>query len=453
MRGWRTLASLLVGLTVAPRPSHPAVQDPGEAGVRALVEQLDSEDPAQRDRAREQLNGLGRRIIPVLRPFLKASSGEVAAQVRSIIERFERDELLERSLPALRTVTIPKGTRTLEEIFRQVREQTGYRVAPYGMNLRAPVEAGWEKAPVLEVLDDLCVRLGQGRPEPPAMISRFSDDFDRFYNRRPEPAPPDTLVVDGEAKPPPATAHWNQFRAAVIDVVVTEQRSLKESSTEAALHLGIAAQPGTQPVFLGAWEVLEAVDDRGVSLKQEGARPANLRDEPGPPVGESLDAVWFTADRWARYGESRDQVPIQPPSPGAKKIARLRLNLRMSFAFQEVKRTLALGDIKEKGKGSIDFGVVGITVSQPELKDGTFSLRFEVRGAHQGSPRLTLLDKDGAEVRTRGGGTSSSPTGVQQKWYLQGSPELAAVRTSAWIGQKTFDIPFEFKDIPLPGEK
>jgi hypothetical protein len=449
----RILASLWMAATLALRPPPVDAQDPEERDLRALVEQLDAEEPAQRDRAREQLTAKGRKILPLLKPFLKASSGEVAAQVRSIVERFEREELLERSLPPLRTVTIPKGSRTPEEIFRQVREQTGYRMVPYGMNLRSPVEAGWEKAPVLKVLDDLCLRMGQGRSEPPALNSRYSDEFGRFSDRSREPGSSDVLVVNGEAKLLPSTAHWNQFRAAVMDVVVTEQRSFQKSSTHAALHLTVAGQPGTQPIYVGSWEVQEVLDDRGVSLKEEGARQAAFREESLPALGESLDAVWFGGDRWSRYLGGHEEVSIQPPSPGARKIARLRLNLRVSFAYQEVMRTVTLDEVKDKGKGTLDFGVVGITVSQPEFKEGTFSLSYEVRGTCRGSPSLILLDKDKAEIRTRGGGSSSSGTSHQQKWYLQGSPEVSVIRASAWIGQKTIDIPFEFSDIPVPGEK
>src|SRR6185503_18325613 len=100
-------------------------------------------------------------------------------------------------------------------------------------NLKEPLDAGWEQAPVLQVLDDVCRRLGRGRPEPPILRSRRAEESDYWPERRSEPPPRDRIDLNGEAKPPLATAHYRQFRAAVTDIVITEQRSLKNASTQA----------------------------------------------------------------------------------------------------------------------------------------------------------------------------------------------------------------------------
>jgi hypothetical protein len=144
---------------------------------------------------------------------------------------------------------------------------------------------------------------------------------------------------------------------------------------------------------------------------------------------------------------------MRPPAPGARKIARLKLSLRASFAAQEVTRTATLAEIREKGTVVLDFGTAGIAVSKPEFKEGTFALSYQLRGSSRGSPGIALLDKDGAEIRNSGGGSSSSGADHQQTWYLRGAAEVAAVRASAWVGHTTIEIPFEFADIPLPGEK
>jgi hypothetical protein len=450
--GGRMLAVLAILASLASSPPLRAQQDPEERVVRSLVEQLDSEDAGQRDRARQELLRKGRSILPLLQSSLKDASGELAGQLRTIVKRFEHDALLERSLPPLRSVTIPSGKLTPEEIFLKIRQQTGYRVAPYGMNLRAPMDAGWEKAPVLQVLDDVCRRLGRGRPEPPPLRSRSSEEPDVWGERSSEPLSSDRIDVNGEAKLLAATAHFRQFRAAVTDFVITEQRSLKGTSTHALLQLSLSAQPGTVPVDVSPWTVQEITDDRGESLQGDADARAAFRNEPAPDVGESPDSVWFGADHWGRYAET-PSLSIRPPSAGAKRIARLRLSVRTSFAVQELTRTASVAEIKEKGTVTLDFGAAGIIVSQPEFKEGTFSLRYQLRGSPRGAPRMVLLDKDGTEIRNTGGGSSSSGNDHHQRWYLRGAPEVSAIRASAWVGHTTLELPFEFTDIPLPGEK
>jgi hypothetical protein len=322
------------------------------------------------------------------------------------------------------------------------------------MNLRGALEIGWEKTPVLKVLDDLCARLGKGRPSPPALRSRLSDGSFHEPDAGDESASPEQIALDGEAKPLAATAHWNQFRAAVGDVVVTEHRTLKESRTQASLQLKVAAQPGTLPVCVGYWEVQEIVDDRGASLMEKEAVRGRFGEDAVPAVGESPDAVWFTSGRWARSGDGyHENVTLQPPSPGARRIARLKVSLRATFAFQEVTRTLALSDLRAQGKGRLDFGVAGIAITGAEHKNGSFGLDYELQGTYGSTPNFVLLDKEGSEINSNGGGSSSSGAKHHQNWTLRGAPEVSAVRASAWIGQKTIEIPFEFTDVPLPGEK
>jgi hypothetical protein len=444
---------VLSGLALpAPAPML-APQDAEERDVRTLVEQLDSEDISQRDRARQSLIAKGPKIIPILKPFLKSSSAEVAGEVRAILDRFERESRLEQSLPALRTVTLPRGRHTPEDVFREIQKQTGYRIDAYGLKMREPLEIGWEKVPVLRVLDDVCRLLGQGRPEPPALRARTTDDFDFDFER-----PPDTaengIRIDGDFKPPRAAAHWNQFRAVVDDVAVTETRSLKTSFTEAHLTLSLSAQPGTHPIDVGSWEVEEILDDQGGALQEGGIRQGRMmRREADPEVGESLDSVWFTLNRHGRFEKFPMPIPIKPPSPEIRRIARLKLKLRVSFAVEERTRTVKIKDIEDKGMDVADFGEAGIRFSKPEFKDKSFHLHYVVVGTPHGEPALVLLNQEGAELRSRGGGSSSSGAEHDRHWYLSGTNEVTAIRVSAWIGRKTIEIPFEFTDIPLPGDR
>ncbi len=429
-----------------------ALQAPAqEAELKALVEKLDADDLAEREKARDELLKKGRAIAPFLKKYTDASAAEIASQVRTILARFEWEESLEQSLPPARRVTIPKGKHTPEHIFAELWRQAGFRVAPLAMNLRAPVEAGWEDAPPLRVLDDLCRAMGKGRPEVPALQTGNSGGRGWHHETLPSKAT-DAVSLDGAKPLDPAVAHWGQFRAAVRDVVLTEVRSLKKGSVTAEVQVAVGSMPGTQPVFVGTWRVEEAVDDKGASLVAEPAgRGAFRRGESEPDTGEDPNAVWFVGDRWSGHESAQTSISIKTPTPGARRLSKLRLKLRVAFAVKEAVKTLAVKGLREKAVLEIGAGV--ITVTKTETKDKAFHMSYTIGGSYRGSPTFVPLDDQGRELQTGGSGSGSSGAEHNQHWYLRGGGEVAAVRTSAWLGHKTFDISFEFSDIPLPGEE
>ncbi len=435
-------ALLLAALAASPRQ---------DAELKRLVEQLDAEELAERERARDELLKKGRSIAPFLKKFADSHAPEVSSQVRAILARFEWEEGLEQSLPPARGVTIPKGKHTPEHLISELRRQAGLRVSPLALNVRAPVEAGWENAPPLRVLDDLCRALGKGRPELPALQSRSFGG--RGWNSDLSPSKAtDAVSLDGAKPLDPAVAHWGQFRAVVRDLEVTEVRSLKKGSVTALLQVSVGALPGTQPVFIGGWRVEEAVDDKGASrVLEEGGRGRGLRAESEPDTGEDLNAVWFVGERGWGHGAGQTAVSIKIPTPGARRLTKLRLKLRVAFAVKEITKTLAVKDLKEKAVLEMGAGIV--TVTKTETKERAFHMNYLVGGRFRGSPAFVPLDDRGREIETGGGGSGSGGAEFHQHWYLRGGAEVAAVRTSAWLGHKTFDIPFEFADIPLPGEE
>ena len=82
-------------------------------------------------------------------------------------------------LPPLKTVTLEKGKRAAGVVVAAVRAQTGLKVDATSIDETAEVDVAWDNVPVLQALDDLCRRLGQGHPGPhwrlwTGRLNRFS---------------------------------------------------------------------------------------------------------------------------------------------------------------------------------------------------------------------------------------------------------------------------------------
>lgn len=418
-----------------------------KARVAKLVRQLDSEDSDRRDEAQRKLVELGPEVVPHLKAYADAKSAEIAVRVRWVLEHFERIKQLAKSLPPVKTVTIPKGSHTAAEILEAVRAQSGYPVRTYGLSLRKPIDIGWKDAPVLKVLDDMCRALGRGRLEVPVL--RVQGDSYPWGMRHGIPEEEVTgLAVEGDHAPPAAVAHWNQFRAAVTDVVVTEKRDLNESSASAVVHIAVHAQPGTNPIFVGPWRLLEAVDDTGRALVP-GAAPVPLfGDAEGPEVGDSPHSVSFPSGGFGWRRGASGQIKIDVPAPEARRIKRLTVKRRATFPYRRVFRTAKVEDVKDGG--TISFGETDITIHKAYHEGGKFKLHYQFKGSARGSPAFEILDERGNPVRTRGSGSSGGGGLTKQEWHLSGGARVASIRTSAYMGQRTLEMTFEIHDIPLP---
>jgi hypothetical protein len=267
--------------------------------------------------------------------------------------------------------------------------------------------------------------------------------------------PADELVIDGEGSLPPAVCTTDQFRLALEDVVITEVRSAGETQTTATVNVALSAQPGTRALFVGPWEVVEAVDDQGRSLKLEAggvALPGFGREEPDPDVGEDLEAVWFLDDMWGHMMRGDEGAAIRAPDPGTRRIARLKMKVRVGFALREVSPTLTLKQIAE-GTNSFDLGRGSVTMVKAESSKSGFRLDWRTEGRRHGDPSFALLNAKGRPIETMGYSGGGGGAVSHRQWHLDRPEEVAAVRISGWLGHRVIEVPFEFSDVPLPAEE
>src|SRR6185436_14864796 len=161
----------------------------------------------------------------------------------------------ERWLPPLKTVTLPRAERSVGDILKAVREQSGETIETSNLDETAKATVEWKERPLLQALDDLCRALGAGSVTP------------RQDGKGKLP-----IDLDGGAALPPAASHWKQFRVELGDVVVTTVRSFDGVKRSAQVTLRWSAQPGTTPLSVDGFVPEEIVDDAGWSLLDSSDR-------------------------------------------------------------------------------------------------------------------------------------------------------------------------------------
>ena len=122
--------------------------------------------------------------------------------------------------------------------------------------------------------------------------------------------------------------------------------------------------------------------------------------------------------------------------------------MRLSFPVKKVTKTIKVEDLKDGG--SFKIGAVVVRVSKAEHTEGKFEFHYRVEGKARGRPRFVLLDERGNTISTNGRSSSSSGDRVESSWYLRRGAQVHSVQVTGYLGHKTFEVPFDFTDVPLP---
>lgn len=423
-----------------------APQDPSvEKQVAALVEKLASDELEAREKAQADLYGLGPDVKARLEGYLAKTSGEVAKRIRAIVDRFEADRFFKELLPPAVRITLDRKRRTPEEIFSFIKEKTGWNIRASAMNLREPVELGWNDAPALQVVDDVCRALGRGRVNLRAIAGGGYDMDGRPIRDNPEER---ILHIDGSKPPSALVAYSNQFRASLEDIVIHETRDYSGVKGNASIRLALTGPPGMTALQAGGWIIDEIVDDKGRSLKSDAKPPRFAHEQADLEPGESRDSVWFTSKDRGYGMHMRPDLPIAVPGPDAVRIALLKARIRVTFAGREVTETKKVEELREGGE--IRIGEAVVTFTKVEMQGQQFSVSYRLGGRYQGGqPGLELLDEKGRPIVTHGGSSGGGGGAWSASWHVRGE-NVAQIRIRASVGHKTIEVPIELKDIPLP---
>jgi hypothetical protein len=360
-------------------------------------------------------------------PILFAVLALVQAAAASPDER-------ERWLPPLKTVTLPRAERSIGEILKAIREQSGEAVEASGVDEAAKLTVEWKDRPVLQALDDLCRSLGAGT------VTVRQDGKGKL-----------PLELDGAAALPAASCHWKQFRVEVADASITTVRSFEGVKRSAQITLRWMAQPGTNPLSVEGFQPEEIVDDAGWSLLESSERPHRRGSDEALQEGEDPLAV-VTERGFDRGGREEIQVSLRAPAEEARTIERLRGRLFLTFPMKHVDLSVPSSELvggKEIQLGGMTVQVVRFS---QEGATATFVYKMSHRGAgHRFSsfPDFELLDEKGKRLN-QGYSGGGSDEGYTLRYTLVRPDPVGALHLNAYVGRITLAIPVDLRKLPIP---
>jgi hypothetical protein len=333
-------------------------------------------------------------------------------------------------LPPPPMVTLERGERSIGEILKSVRTQTGLKIDARKIDESRKVTVGWKNAPVLRALDELCRAMGAGD------LRVGKEDIE----------------IDGSAALPKAVGHGDRYRFIVHDVLVTTTRTLTGSKQEVSLALRVEGPPGTDISGASTEAVVDdAIDDKGWSLlTSEGVRRRSS-DVPLEDLEEPNVVQFDRGHGWGRQGGTLN-LQVEPPSREAKAIERLAGRTSLTFVMKKVDGKVPVADLVE-GK-EFRIGPMTVTVKGFEVKEGEATLAVACRApgdddGMSGFPDFTLLDADGKAVSRGASGTGNGDE-YSYTYRLVKDAKVAALQYQASVGRMTKVVRFEIQNIPLP---
>jgi hypothetical protein len=431
--------------------------------ISTSIARLGSPRAAERHAAAAALEAAGRAALPALRAASRESrDAEVRSRAAKLLAKVEHDILTRPTM-----VTLDVRDRTVGEAIQALGETNHFDLSgdldTVRENLLRKISLREEKpVPLLTALDRLCatggLRFGYGVDSPFAPPKYF------FSN---------PLAFTTAGTPGPASDS-GPFRVQIVSVGYTLQRSrfldrqagqdderfLDERSW---LLLRVMAEPRLMLRSAGDAKVSEANDDRGVSL----ILPPDPNEERGPNT-DAPDAIFDI------------RIDLKPQRRDGGAIKRLRGSIPIHIVElrpEPITLTLAGSQGKSFDGPDATLTVQSLQLDPMKQKEGmSFELRvrskFEDLDVEPDKPaepgsippvpdsvpflmrQVVLLDEKGRAIPSWGTGCTrigpkearlhSSPVPFEE------SHTIPAKLLFYGLIRTTAEIPFEFRDVPLP---
>lgn len=425
----RTFVLVAAILALVP-PAAPA--DDVEARVKALIDDLASDDAETRDRASTALTELGEAAEPALEAALQHGDPEVRARAEEALSAIRT----ERRVGPSCWVQLPEKETPLAEAFVDLARQAKRKLEVGSIDLAGKtLPGGLGRLPFWQALD----RLSQA-----AGASYAPLDGER-------------VTLQPGSLPPLPRSYQGPFRASLTATNVSRHGDLASGTVEVDTELALVLEwePHAQPHGISSVARVEvALDDKGASM-----------------IGARMEDVDLPVERPNGNEERSHSVAISlgGASAGATKIATLKGSIDVHFLLEEED---AVFDAGERAKGATkDAGPVHVQVTSWAQAGGQGSAKLAVRGlqalARAGGVtdtngmgdmlelvRFSLRDKDGKQTQVGNVSGTTSYGGEDRSDFEVGFDAVPAgdVRLCVSVVTRTLSRPvhFEFHDVPLP---
>jgi hypothetical protein len=416
--------------------------------IEKLVEQLGSGSFPARERAMKLLRDRGPAALPALRKALDSKDEEVRKRAEALIPPLEIEEAL---LP--KRVTLAKVDSALTAL-DAINKQTGYKVTFDGkvpVNLKEPINVA--DVSFWDTIDQLGKRAG-ARP--------FANTEGSVY-----------LQTSGTGSP--FTNLRGPFRLEATwfhedrDLAFDRGGPGGVRNHRLTLSVSVLAEPRLTFLKVGPARVEEALDSDGKSLleatppapeppltkggaaRKARAAPRPASDMAAPGRGQFRgESTWFSDVRLRRASETaktakviRGAIPVKTVLIRRPVIVTTKLMESTGTSFRAGQESLQITRIENQGGGSIQ-----VQLQIP------YDRNMDWSQVEKWYHRFHVEDDAGHRFQDHGRGSQSNGMQYHISMYY-GPPNGKAVGPPTklifedWVVHD-HEIPFEFRDVPLP---
>lgn len=442
-------AFAVVGKEDLPPPPAPGAAPRADAAVKQLIEDLGSDDWRVREKAGADLAARGDRALDQMRAALLATDNpEVQRRLAVLVRKIDRDRLVEP-----RRVTLGVKDKTAKQVFDEIAKQTGYRIEFGGGGPDTKHSFEFDKTPFWQAVDAVANAGGF------TVYAEYNDDSIRVYAQ-------DTMN--------PHVAYAGPFRFVATNINTSRSVQLSGISKRGDgqrvneyINLSFQVQSEPKNPMLGIMqpELTEAKDDLGGSMLPPQDRNNGIYRSGYYNGGYRGHNTYMSAN-------------LVRGDRGATALKSLKGKVSIVLLSATVPDVVVADALKAKKK-SFTGRTVGIdleSIEEDANQKGVYLVNLTAKRVTPVDPnrgedyawsnnlwqRLELTDDKGNKYFCYGPTTQNNNGGSLQL-VVQFGPEDrrtgrpgpvklgAPVRftVTEWL-TVTHEVPFAFKDIPLP---
>ncbi len=406
-----------------------------DPAIARLIDQLNDKDYRIRASATKTLAERGPILLPSLRQAMTTTSApEARARLQKLIQSLETHMIFSPKL-----ITLDVENKLLSEVIADISKQTDYQLTMYGVgrDLRVTIKA--DKLPFWQVVDRVCQDVG--------LSLNHSDGNQMAFYANDQSAP--------------YVCYFGPFRLVATNFYYNKgvnlagfSRSTGASgirSENLSFQFNIQAEPKLPLMSVSQPKLTEAVDDQGNSMLIPG-------------VGR--ETTYYHGGGYRTYNYST-QVQLAWPVKEARSVRVLKGTVPVSV-LAEQKPDVTITDLTAaKGKKFTGTHAELQIESVTEAKDKqSYQVKMVVRNlvkntnpdytwANSVHQRIELFDAKGNRYFPNGyNWDNNTPTTVNATFMFSsnGQPRFGpAVKLvyNHWT-ILPFEMPFEFRNLPLP---
>ena len=429
----RWIIGLVICLASSSLPPGAVAGDKKSPMPEEWIRRLDDRSYRVRQAAAHAIEALGPEALPALRRAASHPDPTVRRQIEEWIKKFEPAAAL---VPT--KITMHLTQRPGREAIAELAKQSGYAIKLPDMHGHGETLQTFElqNVPFWEAFDKICLQARYQQPE--------------FYDGTAlQLGPSDTTA--------PFVSYHGSIRFVLTSLSYSLTRYLdlmrvprdgpmqRTGGEMLFLTFTVDAEPRLRLVAVERIKITQAEDDRGTSLSREqfsGRIPAG--------------AV-FVNDLFPYRQSSRQSVVLYPASSGATSLKRLRGIVELSLGHEPTGRLIS-DNIMTVKQLHYEVGQIKVNVRRGKgIGETDFHLRFAVEGPDavawmERNYLFELADAAGKKYPQACEASSVSTNGkVEMALRYQIDPAHPPVKLTQKLWKSApLEVPFEFRDVPLP---